>query len=89
MSKREVLDDEELLKGIPLELIMEEEKPALEKLLDTSTVTELPTEEKGVATQAVATQLDANGEGGKEEGHDSGHPCQGLPIATVSDLSSN
>ena len=58
-----MLDDEELLKGIPLELIMEEEMAALEKLLDA--VTELPTEEKGVATQAVVTQLDANGEGGR------------------------
>ena len=36
-----------------------------------------------MATQAVATQLDANGEGGKEEGHNSGHPCQGLPITIV------
>ena len=80
MSKREVLD-EELLENIPLELIMEEEMPELDRLLDAET--ELPTGEKGVATQAVATQLDANGEGGKEEGHNSRHPCQGLPITVV------
>ena len=61
MSKREVLD-EELLENIPLELTMEEEMPALDRLLDAET--ELPNGEKGVATQAVATQLDANGEGG-------------------------
>ena len=43
------------------------------------------TEERGRATQAVALQqyANANGEGGKEQRHDNGHPCRGLPILTM------
>ena len=46
--------------------------------------TEPPTNERGGATQAVASQriqhIPADGEGGKEGRHNDGHPCPGLPM---------
>ena len=76
MSKREVLD-EELLENIPLQLIMEAEMPALDRLLDAET--ELSNGEKGVTMQAGATQLDANGEGGRRKGITVGTLARGCP----------
>ena len=75
---------------IPIGLIVEdEETPALETEMETllGAITEPPTEESGGAMQAVALQqyANANGEGGKELRHDSGHPCQGLPTLTIRD----
>ena len=82
MSRGEVLDEEtnRLLEDTPIGL-GGEETSTLELLLDAATVA--PTEERGVATKAVAPVQVANGEGGKGRRHDGGHPCQGLPILTM------
>ena len=74
----------QLLESVPLELISGVEEDAtstIEMLLDAAT--EPITEERGRATQAVASHQSANGEKGKEQRHDSGNPCQGLPILTM------
>ena len=77
-----------LLKDIPIGLILDNEETLetkTENLLGAGT--EPPTKENGGATQAVAskqyTNANANGDRGKDQMHDSGHPCQGLPIVTT------
>ena len=84
MSEREVQQIEQdieigmnqLLEDIPIGPIFEETETDL-----LGAETEPPTEERGGAMQVVASQrcMNAIGEGRKEQGHESGHPCQGLP----------
>ena len=69
----------QLLEDILIGLILDDDEMETDLL---GTVTEPPTEERERATQAVAPQrcMNTSGEGGREQGHDSGHPCQELPI---------
>ena len=86
ISEGEVLDIEmdQLQEDIPIRLILEDEEiPTPETLLDATIAP--PTEERGRATQVDAPQQDANCEGRKEQRHDKGHPCQGLPIPTMNE----
>ena len=81
MSEREVQDIEgdiegemnQLLEDIPIGLIFNNEETETDLV---GAETEPSTEERGGATQAVASQrcMNASGEGRKEQGHDSGHP---------------
>ena len=75
VSAREVLDEE------PLETILgveEDETTALKMLLDVTIEPRI--EERGGATHVVASHKSSNSEGGREQRHDSGDPCQGLPF---------
>ena len=78
-----------LLEDIPTGLILEDEETIEMKTKNLlGAETEPPTEERGWATQEVTSQqyANANGKGGMEERHDSGHSCQGLPILTTNDV---
>ena len=75
---------EQLLEDIPIGLILEDEE--LSTLVETKMDdgTEPPTNERGGATQGVASQriqrMQADGEGGKKGSNNDGHPCPGLPM---------
>ena len=70
---------DQVLEDIPIGLILDDDETETDLL---GAATEPPTVERGGATQAVASQrrTNASGEGGQERRHNSGHPCQGLPI---------
>ena len=75
------MEMEQLLEDIPIGLILEDEETPTLVETEMDAGTEPPTNERGGATQAVASQLiQADGEGGKEGRRDDGHPCQGLPM---------
>ena len=75
---------EQLLEDIPIGLILENEEPLTLVETEMDGGTEPPTNERGGATQVVASQriqrMQAEGEGGKEGSHDDGHPCPGLSM---------
>ena len=74
----------QLLEDIPIGLILDDGEAETEETGLLDAVPEPSTVERGGAMQAVASQRRdaANGEGGKEQRHNSGHPCQWLPIIT-------
>ena len=76
----------QLLEDIPIGLILDDKETETDLL---GAETEPPTKERGEATQAFPSQqsTNSNGEGGKEQRHNSGHPCQGLPILTTKEIS--
>ena len=76
----------QLLEDVSIGLILDDKETETDLL---SAETEPSTKERGEATQALPFQksTNANGEGGKEQRHNSGHPCQGLPILTTKQIS--
>ena len=76
----------QLLIDIPIGLILDDGETEMKTdLLDA--VTKPSTVKKGGAMETVASQrcFATNDEGGNEQRHNSGHPCQGLPIITNND----
>ena len=74
---------EQLLEDNPIGLILKDEETSMLKERKMEAETEPPTNERGGATQTVApqrTQVQADGEGGKEGGHNDEHPCSLLPM---------
>ena len=76
----------QLLQDIPIRLILDDEEIETEETDLLAAATGPSTAKRGGATQAVASQrrnaTNGDGPGGKEQRHDSGHPCQGLPTVT-------
>ena len=68
---------QQLLQDIPINLILDDEETRTIEMRDAAT--KLPTDERGGATQAVASQQDnTNGKGERERRHVDGH-CRGCP----------